>query len=355
MIPAITPTQGRESSINNNARAMPLIKHRDILRDTHIDTLGPVNIRRMGNLSWIENTNIASLAARLEFIHQLTSHIVENIPVKNTPLTLISVGSGGLLTERYIEQQLKKSGYQDISWRMIDLDYQQDGFRDSRKEFRESINKNTLAFTTEQAYLNKTNGHSLQAIEDRNHSASIILAIDPPSALDGQAALEQATMSDCMMIRGRPVDDIKKANCIYLLASQKEYQPSLHLVQQALAEGNQMIMLSCVLKCILDQHNDCKVTFSPSSTGQLLNQDSRPFLDSVHRIAEQSGQKLELPHLDKALGKYLTSLDNVGMAGTKFFVSDYDTSLIQLQQHFQAGNNATLFAAFEHNQTRFQI
>ncbi len=353
MIPAITALKGSLSTAEQLVNVLPPLTIRSLLRDTYLDTGQEVNIRRKGELSWIENQNVASLTGRIEFINQLISYVIENIPQRNTPLTLVSMGSGGLLTEKFINQQLKKAGYSDIHWRMIDVDYQQNGYRPSRNEFRDKVEKNVLSFTSEQAYLNKNSGPTTLAVDDKFRGASIILSIDPPSPLEGQEAAT-CDVSDCMLIRGRPVNDIKQANAIYLLVADKSRQDKLIQVHQHLTAGDHVVMMEGVLKCTLNSQSDCEVTFCPSSSGQALNRDVKPFLEYVHRVADQTGQKLKLKHIDKALGKYISSLENAGLAGIKFYVSDYDTSVTRLRQHFQNGNNPALFAAFENNQVRFQ-
>lgn len=98
MIPAITALKGSLSTDEQPVNVLPPLKIRSLLRDTYLDTGQEVNIRRKGELSWIENQNVASLTGRIEFINQLISYVIENIPQRNTPLTLVSMGSGGLLT-----------------------------------------------------------------------------------------------------------------------------------------------------------------------------------------------------------------------------------------------------------------
>lgn len=80
---------------------------------------------------------------------------------------MISLGSGGLLTEYFINKSLKNSGYKDLNWRIIDPDYQNNGYEQCRKEFKDRVNGKVMAFTTEQTYLNKSLGHSGLADNDK--------------------------------------------------------------------------------------------------------------------------------------------------------------------------------------------
>jgi len=168
-----------------------------VMRDSNLrDTDSGCDARLIGNLSWIENEQVASLNSRIDFINKMTSHILEKIPLRDTPITLISLGSGGLLTEYFIHQQLENSGYQDINWRIIDSDYQNGGYENTRKEFREKVNGNVRAFTAEQAYLNKplAEGDKKLAGNDRNRGAAVILAINPPTILSSAESFDDSFM-----------------------------------------------------------------------------------------------------------------------------------------------------------------
>ncbi|MCU1801578.1 MULTISPECIES: hypothetical protein [Pectobacterium] len=83
----------------------------------------------MGDLSRIEDERGVSLNGRIDFINQVVSNVVNEMPSRDTPITFISLESGGLLTEFFIHDQLKKSGYDSLNWRVIDTGYQNDGYR----------------------------------------------------------------------------------------------------------------------------------------------------------------------------------------------------------------------------------
>lgn len=110
------------------------------------------------------------------------------MPLRDKPITLISLGSGGLLTESFINEKIKNSGYKDISWRIIEPDYQNNGYKLCREEVKKRVNDNIVAFTTEQKYLNKSLGHSVLAENDKNRGTVVVLAIDPPAILSAESA-----------------------------------------------------------------------------------------------------------------------------------------------------------------------
>ncbi|GKW40371.1 hypothetical protein PEC301879_02300 [Pectobacterium carotovorum subsp. carotovorum] len=85
--------------------------------------------RHMGDLSRIEDERSVSLNGRIDFINQVVSNVVNEMPSRDTPITFISLESGGLLTEFFIHDKLKKSGYDSLNWRVIDTGYQNDGYR----------------------------------------------------------------------------------------------------------------------------------------------------------------------------------------------------------------------------------
>lgn len=350
MIPSIaTSSTGTSGHISHHdAQASPLTTDR-VIKESYLKQDMLYNFRFMGNLSWIENEHIASLNGRIDFINKVTSTIVETIPLKDTPITFISLGSGGLLTEYFINESLKNSGYKDLNWRIIDPDYQNNGYKQCRKEFKERVNDNVMAFTTEQTYLNKSLGHSGLAENDKNRGATVVLSINPPTALAGSSA----TVSydpDCMLLGGMPVEDVRKANAIYLLVTQTDHKEMLNQVPHALSEGGKFFALDCALKCSINKQGNYEVSFSPSEKGRFIHNGTKPYLDSLRKISDLAQKKNELSDVDKVFDKYIEKLNNSGQSGIKFFVSDYDTSIIKLHDYFIDSNNKTLFASFDKNE-----
>lgn len=354
MIPSISTSTGTSVHISHqHYQASPLTTDR-VIQNSYLKQNDPCNSRFIGHLSWVENEHVASLNGRIDFINKMTSSIVETIPLRDTPITFISLGSGGLLTEFFINEQLKNSGYKDLNWRVIDPNYQNNGYEQCRKEFKERVgNNNVMAFTTEQTYLKKSLGHSGLAQNDKNRGATVVLSIDPPTALSGSSS-EVSYNPDCMILKGRPVEDVSKANGIYLLVTKTNYKDMLHQIPHALSEGRQLVALDCGLKCSINNQGNCEVNFSPSETGSFINNGTKPYLDSLSKIANQVQKKIELSNVDKSFDKYIEKLNGSGQSGIKFFVSDYDTSIVKLHDYFIDTNKKTLFASFDKNEISFE-
>lgn len=73
-------------------------------------------------------------------------------------------------------------------------------------------------------------------------------------------------------------------------------------------------------------------------------------MDSLRKISDLAQKKIELSNVDKVFDKYIEKLNNSGQSGIKFFVSDYDTSIIKLHDYFIDSNNKILFASFDKNE-----
>ena len=145
------------------------------------------------------------------------------------------------------------------------------------------------------------------------------------------------------------MEDDSKANGIYLLVANNAYKQMISEVPAALSYGEQVAFLDCVLKCSVSKSGHYDVTFSSSESGHFMNNGVTPYLESLRKIIETTGRKIELSHLNRAFGKYLESLEGSGISGLKFYVSDYDTSLVKLHNQFINSRNPTMFASFDKN------
>ncbi|HHX8750048.1 TPA: hypothetical protein ACVPFL_002215 [Morganella morganii] len=350
MLPPVSINTDTSAHISHhNYQAAPLTPER-VTRNSCLTQKDQCSSRSMGHLSWVEYEHVASLHDRIDFINKVTSYIADTIPLQDTPITLISLGSGGLLTESFIDEQLKNSGYKDLNWRVIDPNYQNNGYAQCRKEFKQRVNNNIRAFTTEQAYLNKSLGHYGLAENDKNHGATVILSIFPPTAL-----AEISYDPDCMVLKGRSVEDVSKANGIYLFVVPPDYKEMLDKVPHVLSEEDQLIVLDCALKCSINKQGNYEINVSPSENGRFINNGTKPYLDSLSKMSNLTQKKIELSHVDKAFDKYIEELNNSDRIGMKFFVSDYDISIVKLHDYFIDSNNKTLFASFDKNETSFKM
>ncbi len=307
--------------------------------------------RYLGHLSWVENDTFASLNARIDFINKTVALIMEKIPSRDMPITFISLGSAGLLTEFFIHDQLTKFGYNNLHWRAIDIDYQNNKYDNCRKEFCHKVNDQFRAFTTEQTYLKKSMGGYFLAQNDKDLGATIVLSIIPPTALP-KTSSKPDDVSGCMFIRGRPVRDPIKANGIYLLVTSSKFSSLPHQVLQGLESGEQIVALDFIMKVSL-KRGGYNVTLSPSEMGEIIKKDTKPYLDFLNRTSAVFQQQITLPNIDNALEVYLQHLRGSNKYGEKFYVSDYDISIENLTDYFSNSINTSLFASFDKNEHLF--
>ena len=348
---SITCSENSTPRLQHHLPAFPLMTY-NVIRDSHLQTSHSIcNSRVIGSLSWIENEQIASLNSRVTFINEITYFISEKIPSRETPLTLVSLGSEGLLMEYFIHQQLKKSGYRDISWRVIDSGYQNNGYANSRNEFTQKVDGKVNVFTTEQAYFNKASdvaGENL-ASRDKHRGAVIILSINPPAALFPEKLIEH----NSICLRGHAVTDINVANSIYLMVAScnaKEF------VQKAINQLNletQIISSEHVIRYAINGDGLCEVNFCQSKISSFIKNGVQTYLNSLSEPEIRREKNLTLNDINLALNKYISTLPAIGLYGTKTFVSDYDNSITQLNNFFINSHNKTLLAALDKNQIYF--
>ncbi|XBS68036.1 hypothetical protein ABK905_14220 [Acerihabitans sp. KWT182] len=332
---------------------VPPLTVRDVIKITRLAHGKMLNHRHFGNFSWVENEH-SSLNGRIDYLNKATMHIIESLSSRENPVTLVSLGSGGLLTEWFLHQQLKRAGFQKLNWRLIDVDYQKGGYEECLKDFKKKLEKEDVrAFITEQDYFNETIGHDNLKNNDKAQGAVVVLNIAPPRALKSSSALAAANDPDCMLVRGRPIQEVEKANGIYLFKASQTYKQDLLNVKQLLSDGDSIVHLDCALNCAVNNVGDVVVRHSPSQTGRALNEGIKPYLDKLEGIGKSLGRKIELHNLDKSLERFVADIIHSGEFGLKFLVSDYDTSLAKLREHFLDGNNPVLFATFDNNESSF--
>lgn len=197
------------------------------MNKTHLQPHGQLIYRFQDRLFWCEHEDVSSLHSRVSYINTLMNHIRQTMPNRDQPLTLISLGAGGLLMESFIHAQLQGNGYQDISWRVIDIEYGPDGtqrclsHRDSLEAFATLAAEKLAVYCSDQRYFNTFMGGN-GATNDRGRGATVLLGIDPPTSSSqalGMVCFDPQSMS----VKGRPVEDVTDANYFYLIACDPEY------------------------------------------------------------------------------------------------------------------------------------
>ncbi|MBG6247136.1 MULTISPECIES: hypothetical protein [Symbiopectobacterium] len=229
----------------------------------------------MSHLSWFEDENIASCNSRIDFINQVASKIEQEMPSRNSPITLISLGSAGLLTEFFIHEQLKKSGYEDINWRVIDTEYKNDGFKQSLHEFNKQVNSNCKSFRTEQEYLSASSGNIELAESDKCKGNVVVLSINPPTELSKFS--DGYNDPECLLVKGTTVEKAGDANEICLTIAGNDYKNELNKIPVVLSEPGQMVRLDSVLKYSINKSGGCEVSHSKSAKGIFMYIGVKPF------------------------------------------------------------------------------
>jgi hypothetical protein len=339
-------TPSTSTYISHQGYQTTLLDFDQVIKETELkyDEKSNCNYRCLGQLSWLEDSEFASHESRVYFIDQTVNHVKANIPSRETLITIVSLGSGYLLTEFYIINLLNDLGYKNIETRIIDTAYKNDGCKRCIKEFKEKTNSNVRAFTTEQAYLN-----SDFAENDKKRGAIVILSIYPPRQIDPSIKEKRP---DCMSLKVMSVDKIQGANGICLIFGRTNEKIKLYKILKNLSAGEQDCIINFALTCSINKQGGYEISFSPSERGKFINDGVKPYLESLTR--ESNSKKINLSDIEKVLEEYLKDLKSQGVAGIKFYFSEYDKSIIKLHDYFDDGNGQTLFASFDKNKISFE-
>lgn len=321
-----------------------------VITQTHVKHNDIWNFRHRGDLFWSEKDNVVSLEGRVEFINKVSARILEIFPLKDTPITLVSLEAGGLLTEAYINERLVNLGYNNLSWRVIDFTYHKSYCQDVFREFKNSVNENIRVFTTEQAYFNKRIGDISLADGDKVQGKTVILNQCPPT-IKSHVGYD----SDCMLVKGWPLDHVDKANAIYVMIIQRGIKNLLTSVRDLLSGGQTLVAVNNMARCSLDKKGSCIIRCSPSDKGNFIQNKLQEIMASDYNTAKTAGKTLALSDIDKYCGDFLTCLSGSDLTGIKYYVSDCDVSRIKLYEHFNEGENSVIMASFDNDETSFGL
>lgn len=333
----------------------------DVIRDSAIEhaTVSGValHFRVMNGLSWFEHDEIASLTARVGFINTLLTWIGARRPSPDEPITLVSLGAGGLLTEYLIHRQLTEAGFTSVHWRAIDTAYPH-MYAENRSAFRQTFAGSPASsgaarhdfriFTTDQAYLAKMTGDRQLAGDDRMDGLTIVLSVDPPTALPEGRGIP-ATGDECLQIRSVPVPDVTKANCVLLLRARTAYRDELEAVPKALADGGNVVVLNNAIQCSIGEAGEVRINCSRSAVSLDLARELG------HRLAALQ-RPLGLASVDDVFRQYVDELARSpgrDMFGLHFAASDYDFGMANLRAFFRRGDKPVMIASLESNRPSF--
>jgi hypothetical protein len=334
-INAVTATaahrQSTEKSTENQDARIRFANHDD-----------PLLTSRMGGLSLVGEAPIAALKARVEFVDKLIDFIVDKQWSAQRPLTLISYGAGALLTEHMIHEGLLKQGYSQVRWRLIDTTYANGGLHEHRANFIHG-KADARAFTTEAAYFGKKVGQCQIAGADKTDGAVIVLLIESQASIPAFSDSINAK-PDYMRIQCIPIPDVKKANCIYLLA---EAPGKRHLAEMPamLKTRKVAIALPDAVRCFIDYAgSNIYIKDSASANGKYMHEK----IESA--ILKKASCLPTLAQFDKILegvAKAMAQSHSHPLSLMKFSAFDYAIGLFHLERYLAGSGNPVLFAALE--------
>ncbi|NDL61585.1 hypothetical protein [Acerihabitans arboris] len=325
------------------------------LRPCHFGAL-----RYFHGMNWFEHADIGSLDARLHFISSLVDRIIAMDLPRPQPLTLISLGAGGLLAEYLITRLLAAEGFTDLRWRCIDVKYAQDRSHAAISAFTESTGMRLEAFTTEQAYLYPENNAKTLALEDRSNGAIVLLSMAPPTMLMNELPPSQNNvLTGCIWIRGQITQDLSEANCICIIYTLNDYIDDYYeKLTNGLADSNKITWLNCVVKCSVDNHGQFDIDCSNDKYADIIYARLTGQLRDLWKHARHQGERMScvapilgLPHIITAVGLLRMQMPALPVTLKLFLFNDYDIALAGLRAFLRDSHRPTLFASFEHNTT----
>lgn len=332
--------QSRQSADNQNEDAR--------IRFANLDD--PLLGSRMGSLSLVGDAPIAALKARVEFADKLIGFIVDKQWSAKRPITLVSYGAGALLTEHMVHEGLLKKGFSQLRWRLIDTAYVNGGLYEHRANFSHG-KADVRFFTTEAAYFGEKAGQCRIADADKTEGAAIIMVIEPQASMQAFPDLNDAN-PDYMRIKCIPIPDIKKSNCIYLMAEAPGKQHLAHMPAM-LKAGKVAVALPDALRCFIDYARPCVyIKDSASAHGKYMHEKIKAAL------LKEPSCPLTMVHLDKILRGVIKRIEKSRsnpLSLMKFSGFDSTIGLFHLEQHFIDSGNPILFSALESNHTVLAI
>ncbi len=284
--------------------------------------------------------------ARISAINDVTQWICLNYPkISGGRITIISMGTAGLMMEQLVHEQLTKSGIADknIEWRCIDITYgnynhqnpnSEKDFKPARDQFKKG--KNVRYFTTATAYLGKTIDKQKLSVTDKEKSAVIILSFNPPTKI-----VNTEEKTEGFQPCGAPCP-VEKANSCFLWLGEKEHQDEYEQHAKHLNAATQCnFQLIPSIRASIGPDGEPRLlmsraledTFPQKFRTKLENTFNHAYLQKDHN----------LPVLIRAK-EALTDLADLFIKGQKSAVvvsySDYFGSVEQLTHHFYGGLSA---------------
>lgn len=316
--------------------------------------------RHYQEMHWFEQAETASLGARIHFIRSLVERIMIMNLRREQPLTLISLGSGGLLAEYLITRLLADEGFTDLHWRCIDVLYAQDVYERAISALRARTNARVEVFTNVQAYLTTANSARMLAADDRRDSAAVLLSMAPPTmCMDNLTSAQKKMLGDCICIRGNITNELDEANSVNIIFMENnDIDDYYEKLNKGLSNTSQITWLKHVMKCSVDNHGNFDIAYSADKYADIIYSRLTAQLSAIWRSALSYPEDgpcvaplLGLPHIITAVGLMRIQLPVLPVTLKLFLFNDYDIALADLRAFFRDGSWPTLFASFEKNAT----
>lgn len=351
MLPRIDPYHSYNSQVYPPHPALPmaLLTVQKVVKRTQYQDWHSHSLRRLNQFHWLEDERSASLNARISYINGLVRKVQDLQFPTQQPLTLISLGSGGLLMERYIDDQLKAAGYHQLRWRCIDLSYarSQDNLENQHYQERlAAFQASTLSaledYPTEQAYLHSGPEHSIRSVLDRAAGPVILLSIHPPGPL-------------CALNELMPAD-WQTANTLYLMCSQPDKLADAPSTRSGSGFASRPEDGCTMLFCRLTGPDDFRLSSSAGEAGDTLLKYSQPFFDAFRAQVACGQTRINMQTLSEIMARLKQQLEADGRQGVKsVLASDYHAGLANLCHFFRDSPLPVLKASLQHNVTHFTL
>ncbi|TKI05821.1 hypothetical protein [Martelella alba] len=339
--PAVAPRQDVLSNLERHIR----------LETTPFSQSG-AHYRRWGGLCWLENNWQSSLETRLRFIGELAEHLISMRLGHDKPITLISLGSGGMLFECYIHRFLSDLGFKNVRWRLIDLCYLNKSPNGMLEEFRlKAATENVQAFTSEQEYLRSLADGKALAYDDRQISATVVLCVNSPQ--DHAGDITSGALAGCRRFRATRVSSADLANSLFFMVSHRRYRFQLDAALTEASRPNRIVILDNALRCAMVPGNTLRLDNSPSVSGRLLNERMQVCLKDLFTERQKRQAKVTLADIDRLADNLADRLlQEHDLYVLRYFASDYDIGLENLRG-FCADGSSTLLAKLDWNEITF--
>ncbi len=351
-------------SVIDNQSAVNNFNIDSLIKKTHTVCFHKEKKRCLYNMSWIENADVARLETKICFINQLIAKIAAMPLVKQHPLTLISLGSAGLLTEYFLHQGLTAAGFSNLHWRFIDIIYAEEEELEAIEAFQHWTGTRVETFSSERDYFDRMDGNRHIAWEDRSAGGMILLCVNPPTPPSSRfQVIQERESQGCFLVRGKYTVNDQEANSVYFFAINSTENHVADKIFHDIKKKETLFYLDCVVKCTI-KNGEFNIVSSQDDRGKCLYLSVNSVLEMVMKI--MSGTNKQKPGADNLyrlihifdakdiIHENLMKYTRMPLEVRCFMFMDYDVSLTSLHTFIREGGSPCLLASFDKNQFRFE-